>query len=104
MARAGPSVRTGPKFKTPRFRPNPCIGISLLNATDLTPEIATSLSAMSFCMRVTRSASGTSEPGIEIWTVWRCSGCVNPGSTLRSDWNVRIINPALTNSTSAIAT
>ncbi len=36
--------------------------------------------------------------------IWRCSGCVNPGSTVRMDWNVRIINPALTRSTSAIAT
>ena len=32
------------------------------------------------------------------------SGCVNPGSTVRMDWNVRIIKPALTRSTSAIAT
>ena len=36
--------------------------------------------------------------------VWRCSAWVNPGSTVRSAWNVRIISPALTSSTSAMAT
>jgi len=59
---------------------------------------------MSFCMRVTRSASGTSDAAMKIRMIWRCSGCVNPGWTVRIDWKVRIINPALTRSTSAIAT
>jgi hypothetical protein len=40
---------------------------------------------MSFCMRVTRSASGTSDAAIKIRMSWRRSGCVNPGSTVRID-------------------
>src|ERR1035438_2436547 len=41
---------------------------------------------------------------MEIRMVCRCCGSVNPGWTLRSAWKVRIIRPAATSSTSAIAT
>ena len=55
-------------------------------------------------MRVTRSGSANSDPGMEIRRSCKCWASVNPGSTVRNASNVRIIKPALTSSTNAIAT
>ena len=84
---------------------NPSIGISLANPTDVTPGIAASLSAISFLhsrdafrLRHQRIGNGDSQQ------LEDARASVNPGSTVRNAWNVRIIKPALTSSTSAIAT
>ena len=78
--------------------------MALTNAADFTPGIAASLSRIAFCVRVTISGCVISVSGMLMRISCKCAASVKPGSTVRKAWNVRIIKPALTSSTSAIAT
>ena len=65
----------------------------LVKATDETPGSAAIFSRMLCCMRSTCAGSFTCASGMKMRSVCTSSGRVNPGCTLRSVWNVRIIRP-----------
>jgi hypothetical protein len=80
------------------------IGTTLVRPTDDTPGIAAMFSMIACSVRTTSTSSGTCVRGIEIRSVCSSSGRVNPGCTRFSAWNVRIMRPDPTSSTSASAT
>ena len=76
----------------------------LIAAADVTPGMADSLLMRSCWSRSTLSRAVIREGEMVMCITWSCSGLVNPGSTERSAWKVRIISPEPTSNTTASAT
>ena len=74
-----------------------------MSPTDETPGIAASLSRIRCSVWTTATASFTADSGMKMRMSARAPARLNPGGTCFNAWNVRIINPELTSSTSASA-
>ena len=80
------------------------IGSAVAKAAEVTPETRDLRQDVLLHPRHALGVRETSVSGIEMRSVWICSGPTNPGSTLRSARKVRIIRPDATRSTTARAT